>query len=349
MKLRTIIFIFGMFLIIGCTPEEEQAAREKYLPEVEEFVKNVVQEELENYTINITYPNETIEEPTCFDECSTDTCENNDYISCLKKEDGCKNKVNKGIILDKCRVECITDDDCSSNEECLDYKCEIKEIVCVDECFDTDCLGSDFIDCVSKSDGCRDEVNKGKIRFKCGIDCLTDSDCSIDRKCKDYQCVICLINSDCTIDKKCENYECVEIIRTKLELENYYVLIKDLNNSYLDSTKQVVTNTCGDFTIDMDTDEYFVVTKINGKEGETAVLQLSKVHDTNGVTIKDYTGTVIAENKKVGKTFDAADMTVTVVNLTQGDSNASFSISDSLCVNNMIITKDGEKIDIPFE
>ena len=335
MKLRTIIFIFGMFLIIGCTPEEEQAAREKYLPEVEEFVKNVVQEELENYTINITYPNETIEEPTCFDECSADSCENNDYISCLKLEDGCKDQSNKGIILDKCRVECITDNDCSSNGGCLDYKCEInqeevntpEEETCVDECFDTDCLGSDFIDCVSKSDGCRDEINKGKIVGKCGINCLTNSDCSIDKECKNYQCVIL----------------------GGLELENYYILINIFNTTYrnINDKKQIITNTCGIFTVDMDTDEYFVVTKI---DGGSAVLQLSKVHATNGVTVKDYTGTVIAENKKRTKTFDAADMTITVTNYSLGgEAKANFTISDTSCVNNMIITKDGEEIAIPFE
>ena len=278
------------------------------------------------------------EEISCSDECSTDTCENNDYISCLKKEDGCRDKVNKGKILGKCGVECITDDDCSLDEECKNYKCEInqeeenetEEETCIDECFDSSCLGLDFIDCVSKSDGCRDKVNKGKILGKCGVDCF--------------------INSDCSIDRKCEDYQCVEIIRTRLELENYEISINILNSSYFSSTKQVVTNTCDTyFTVDMDTDEYFIVTKIDGEAGESAVLQLTKVHDTSGVTVKDYTGTVIAENKRRTKTFDAADMTITVNGYLQSGSWANFTISDSLCANNMIITKDGEKIDIPFE
>ncbi|MCK4521538.1 MAG: hypothetical protein KAU20_03110, partial [Nanoarchaeota archaeon] len=114
------------------------------------------------------------------------------------------------------------------------------------------------------------------------------------------------------------------------------------------ATKQLITTVCNNnFTVDMDTDEFFVVTKKSGKEAETAVLQLSKVHATNGVTIKDYTGTVIAENKKLDKTFDAADMTITVKNFSNSDSNASFEITDSTCQDRMLITAEGLQILLP--
>ena len=113
-------------------------------------------------------------------------------------------------------------------------------------------------------------------------------------------------------------------------------------------TKQLITTTCTTpFTIDMDTDEYFVVTKINGKEGETAVLQLSKVHDTNGVTVKGYDGRVIGENKKAGKTFDAAGMNISVIDYSQAGSNATFFISDENCVDNTLVTKEGLQIKLP--
>ncbi len=115
------------------------------------------------------------------------------------------------------------------------------------------------------------------------------------------------------------------------------------------ATKQLITKTCSaiNFTVDMDTDEYFVVTKKNGKEAETAVLQLSKVHDTNGVTVKDYTGTILAENKKATKTFDAADMTITVNGFDQTASTAGFSISDAYCVNSTLITAEGLQLTLP--
>ncbi|TKJ16980.1 hypothetical protein CEE44_00385 [Candidatus Woesearchaeota archaeon B3_Woes] len=125
----------------------------------------------------------------------------------------------------------------------------------------------------------------------------------------------------------------------------------DFNNVGASATKKLITRTCLGtdeyFYVDMDTDEYFVVTKVNGKEAETAVLQLSKVHDTNGITVKDYTGTVIAENKKVTKTFDAADMTITVMNLSQTDSNVSFKLSDSNCVNSTLVTAEGLQLGLP--
>jgi hypothetical protein len=115
------------------------------------------------------------------------------------------------------------------------------------------------------------------------------------------------------------------------------------------ATKQLVTSTCGgEFRIDMDTDEYFVVTKVNGKEAESAVLKLTKVHNTDGVTIKDYSGNVVAENKKHGKTFDAADMTITVNGYNQSDSNATFTIATSQnCLNATLITKEGLMIGLP--
>jgi len=115
------------------------------------------------------------------------------------------------------------------------------------------------------------------------------------------------------------------------------------------ATKQLITQTCTDsFTVDMDTDEYFVVTKINGKEAETAVLELTKVHDTDGVTVKDYSGQVVAENKKENKTFDIADMEVLISNISQSASNASFQITDSSCVEGMLVTAEGLKIQLPY-
>jgi len=114
------------------------------------------------------------------------------------------------------------------------------------------------------------------------------------------------------------------------------------------ATKQLITRTCTrSFTVDMDTDEYFVVTKLNGKDAETSVLELTKVHDTDGVTVKDYSGQVIAENKKENKTFDIGDMEVLVSNISQSASNASFQITDANCVNSLMVTAEGLVITLP--
>jgi len=104
-------------------------------------------------------------------------------------------------------------------------------------------------------------------------------------------------------------------------------------------------NTCNaNFTVDMDTDEYFVVTKLDatsGKEAQTSVLQLTKVDDTDGVTVKDYAGDTIAQDKKLGKTFDASDLTLTVDYYNKVGSNATFRLLDTNCRNFTIVTKEG--------
>jgi len=66
------------------------------------------------------------EQPGCTDECSSDSCDGFNYISCLKGDDGCKDKQNEGKVKNKCGVECLSNSDCKSDEECKNYKCEEK-------------------------------------------------------------------------------------------------------------------------------------------------------------------------------------------------------------------------------
>ena len=74
-------------------------------------------------TVTTTIP----EEEGCEDECSSEFCTGLDYTECLMKSDGCKDKNFRGKVPGKCGVECTTDNNCDSNEECENYKCLIKE------------------------------------------------------------------------------------------------------------------------------------------------------------------------------------------------------------------------------
>jgi hypothetical protein len=135
-----------------------------------------------------------------------------------------------------------------------------------------------------------------------------------------------------------------------VSLDILYSTDSDADWDYVGGTasKRLISATCGyNFTVDMDNDEYFVISKIDGKEAETQVLELTKVHSVNGVTIKDYSGSPVAENKKGNKTFDVADMTFSVEQFNQDGSNATFYTSNSKCVNDTIVTAEGLKIDIP--
>ena len=61
--------------------------------------------------------------PSCTDECSSDYCKGFDFISCQTKENGCKDKVDKGKIKGKCNVECLSGPDCKSTEQCDNFGC----------------------------------------------------------------------------------------------------------------------------------------------------------------------------------------------------------------------------------
>lgn len=63
----------------------------------------------------------------CDDECSEPICSGDNkkiYYDCVKKEDGCKSYEPKGMLLEKCGIQCFSEDDCKSDERCFNNKCE---------------------------------------------------------------------------------------------------------------------------------------------------------------------------------------------------------------------------------
>ena len=98
--------IIGIIFISGCI-QEETPLKTQAIP--------TTQQE--------TQP-QTSEKVSCTDECTSDSCDGLEFISCEKLSDGCKYKINKGKVIGKCGVECLSNTDCLSNEECIDYKCQ---------------------------------------------------------------------------------------------------------------------------------------------------------------------------------------------------------------------------------
>ncbi len=126
----------------------------------------------------------TEEKPSCIDKCSINSCDGYKFISCETKDNGCKSEVNKGYVKGKCGVKCVQDSDCGSNQNCESYKCK-----CSDTCSTDSCSGFEFISCESKLDGCKAPINKGLIRGKCNVDCVSNSDCNLNYECLTYKCV----------------------------------------------------------------------------------------------------------------------------------------------------------------
>ena len=60
---------------------------------------------------------------------------------------------------------------------------------CMDECTTNGCEGTKFIECVVQQNGCKAEINRGETIGECNVECITSSDCSENKECKDYKCI----------------------------------------------------------------------------------------------------------------------------------------------------------------
>lgn len=63
---------------------------------------------------------ETIQEtePSCSDECTSDSCDGLNFVSCQIKGDGCRHIFDEGKVKGKCGVQCIKNNDCVIGYEC---------------------------------------------------------------------------------------------------------------------------------------------------------------------------------------------------------------------------------------
>lgn len=118
MFMRKVLFLMFviMVLLVGCGGVDETSEGLE-LPEQEEPVAEQPQE--------VTQP----EGPSCSDECTSDTCSGCKYYECVMQDDGCKDKIAKGIVEGKCGAECFFNSDCGDGQECVSYKCKTKTSV----------------------------------------------------------------------------------------------------------------------------------------------------------------------------------------------------------------------------
>ena len=123
---------------------------------------------------------------------------------------------------------------------------------CTDLCSTNDCDGYKFISCETTDNGCKSEVNKGYVKGKCNVECITDSDCKVNEQCSvNFDCiekeVVYLINEDIKVDYltyeviKVETFTKMGTSILKKETEGKFVkvYIKITNNAK--ETKQIFT------------------------------------------------------------------------------------------------------------
>ena len=76
---------------------------------------------------------------------------------------------------------------------------------CVDKCSTNSCDGYKFISCETTDGDCKSEVNKGHVKGKCNVNCITSSDCKNNEQCsEDFNCIekeiIYSMNQDINVD-----------------------------------------------------------------------------------------------------------------------------------------------------
>lgn len=67
---------------------------------------------------------------TCTNACTSDTCNEFKFIECILDSNGCRKQENRGEILGKCDVQCLTVSECNSTQECNNHKCSEKPAEC---------------------------------------------------------------------------------------------------------------------------------------------------------------------------------------------------------------------------
>ena len=68
-------------------------------------------------------------------------------------------------------------------------------MVCKDECSQSLCFGLDYEECIIDSDTCQHKLTKKKIKDKCGVECLSNSDCISLEQCKSYKCISLIVST----------------------------------------------------------------------------------------------------------------------------------------------------------
>ena len=137
------------------------------------------------------------EPPSCQDECvrGEDKCSGNHYLICVLNDYGCTEWQDYGIILNKCGVECKSDNNCKDYEVCNNYKCEGKQ---PDPCKGVNCEDK----CVGMTYYFNGYCEDGQCKYST-MTCISPQICSVEKS-------GCVTPSECQYDTDCQaGYECI--------------------------------------------------------------------------------------------------------------------------------------------
>ncbi len=76
----------------------------------------------------------------------------------------------------------------SNNNNVCDMNERLVKSPCADQCNQSYCKGSSFVQCLVKLETCKKTVEIGKVIGECGVQCLSDDDCSWNETCRENIC-----------------------------------------------------------------------------------------------------------------------------------------------------------------
>jgi hypothetical protein len=81
--------------------------------------------------------------------------------------------------------------DCTCNYVCpeggYDETQPVEVPSCTNECESSECLANKQYDCITGADGCKNKVESKIVKGKCGVECISNSDCT-GQECIAYKC-----------------------------------------------------------------------------------------------------------------------------------------------------------------
>jgi hypothetical protein len=113
-------------------------------------------------------------------------------------------------------------------------------------------------------------------------------------------------------------------------------------------SERVLTETAGDFTYDEDTDKWFIISMIDGKVGESHILEITDIDNANGIDVSDFSGEELYLNKNTGDVLNFGQMKLSIVSINDDANSVLLRVTSSEAVNNTLITKEGLRISLPI-
>jgi len=122
--LITLLVLLGILFLVGCSKSASEQITGAAVSELQTQEQPKVSQPPEVDT------SENVKQISCADECNQNSCDGWKFVKCDEQADGCKDKVEAGLVKGKCGVVCLSNSDCTSKQKCtVNYECKEPESI----------------------------------------------------------------------------------------------------------------------------------------------------------------------------------------------------------------------------